>query len=75
MQCNIACPICRCDKTYGIRIELLDLDVGDAIGYYRGCPACQWASSMTVSAEELEEFPYNKLDLGNVPGDFGLDAE
>ena len=59
------CPLCGCKITVGVKIRLNNKDYGDCWGHYRGCAACEWASSMHVAQDSLKEFPQDGYERLN----------
>lgn len=55
-------PDCGCAVTFGIRVPVYHPTIHEATGFFRGCAACTYASSMEVRDEETEDFPYEKLN-------------
>jgi hypothetical protein len=54
------CPLCGCDRTFGVKVRLKNPELGEVWGHYRGCACCEWASSMTIMEDDNEEFPENE---------------
>ena len=62
------CPLCGCSKTYGITLRTHTEGIGDCNSFYRGCAACEWASSMDSipnngpRREADSDYPFERLN-------------
>jgi len=64
VACEVPCPHCDCDKTFGIKLRVRHKEIGVGIGRYRGCAACGWASVMVVDQRgvKFRKDVYRKLN-------------
>ena len=52
-----SCPSCKCEQLMFIEVAVFGglIRGGEGTGRYFGCPACPWASPMTVVSEKEKE--------------------